>query len=91
MNGYTLWTAASSGDGVQRCSRDRWVYNVIDCLDSQNEYITPTLKDQGLVISMDYDTCIPLHTSIVDGTPQWTESDIAERYKQIKNSCNLTY
>lgn len=42
---------------------------------------------------MDYDTCIPLHTSIQDGKTAWTLSDITERYMQLKSEtgCETAY
>lgn len=32
LNDFTLWTTNTPGDNIQRCSRDRWVYDVGDCL-----------------------------------------------------------
>ncbi len=34
LNQYTLRTAANAADVIQRCSRDRWVYDVGDCTSS---------------------------------------------------------
>lgn len=41
FNGFTQWTTNTPPDGIDRCSRDRWVYDTADCLSTEHTYQTP--------------------------------------------------
>ena len=88
LNQFSLRTAANAGDVIQRCSRDRWVFDVVDCTAAQYTYVTPATEAQGEVIDMSYDSCISFNTKLATSSPAiWTLVDMQKRYKQIRQTC----
>lgn len=81
------------GASIDHCSRDRWVFDVSNCTNSEEHtYTTPATEAEGTTITMDYVTCISLNEKLYQSSPSnWTERDIAKRYVQIKEDCTDSY
>lgn len=77
LNMYTLRTAANAGDPIQRCSRDRWVFDVGDCTSSEYTFVTPATEAEGSTIDMRQDTCISFQLKLATSSPSiWTLVDM---------------
>lgn len=90
MNEYTLWTTSNAGDAVPRCTRDRWVYDEVDCATSEHVY--DEAVDDSLYITMTYVSCFSFNSMFSTTSASiWTLTDIIKRYKQKKQECPGAY
>ena len=90
LNQYSLWTVDNSNAIVQRCTRDRWVYDNSYC--EVSDYIYDYTTDDPNYIDMTYDTCFSLNeypTTLSSGN--WSYTDFTDRYKQIRQDCSQSY
>ena len=79
------------GGGLPNCSIDRWVFNKVNCSNTDQVFI-PSDETNGTKLTTSNVLCISLQDKFTsDRNHEWTQSQFTQRYLQIRTDCNTQY
>lgn len=77
---------------MDTCSKDRWVFDSLNCTDSTETTYVASTTANGEALSENHVTCISFNEKFASTYPNsWTQSDFRRRYIQTRQDCEAAY